>query len=255
MIPEAIKSLAKDGLDYTDSLVRLLGTTARPLLNIKFPKEFELYMCALELVDQEGSTLRYFVFPIMPSNIEESQPQLTNIKKTMGGITVLSNPTFIPSDITLSGNFGRKFRALLGTDYIDFISSFKTNLQKINLKSITKGTVTFFDERIKTGYGCCKILEDIVRESKLIDDAGVKHLIFHNPALGNSYVVKPMNLKFSMSQETNMIWSYSLNLKTIATLEAFKNSTELSEERERLTVTGMIQDQTNRVVSLLSSIF
>src|SRR4051812_44167158 len=88
----------------------MLEQVGKTALNIRYPKEFELYLCALELVDQYDNTLRYFVFPVMPSTMQETIPQLTSIKKTMAGVTVLSNPTFVPTDINISGNFGRKFR-------------------------------------------------------------------------------------------------------------------------------------------------
>jgi len=237
--------MANDIVDYAS----LLGGVGRAVLNIQFPKEFELYMCALELIDQEGTTLRYFIFPVMPSSIEETQPQITNIKKSLAGITVLSNPTFVPGDVSLSGNFGRKFRILLGNNYEDLISSFK---RKDSREKAFKTQV--FDSRIKTGYGCCKILEEIVAESKIVDEKGIRRLIFYNPALGNNYLVKPLNLKFSMSQESNMIWNYSLTLKTVASLESFNSTLETKQSEERLVTTGYAQKQMGRVLSALTSI-
>lgn len=232
----------------------LLEQVGKSTLNTKYPKEFELYLCALELINEDGKTLRYFVFPVMPSNLEETQGHITNIKKTLAGVTVLSTPTFVPIDISISGNFGRKFRILLGADYVDFISSFKTEDGKVTQDSVAKGIGQTFDERIKTGFGCCKILEDIVNESNKVDENGIRSLIFYNPAFGNSYLVKPMNLKFSQSQETNMIWSYSLQLKAIASLESLQTSAEIEDEAKRLNTTGYVQKQVDRVVSGLTSI-
>lgn len=240
---------SKEFLNEAKGAVSLLSGIGRSILNTKYPKEFELYMCALELIDQEGTTLRYFIFPVMPSSIEEAQPQITNIKKSLAGITVLSNLTFVPGDISLSGNFGRKFRVLLGNNYEDLISSFKN---KDNISKTLKTQV--FDSRIKTGYGCCKILEEIVAESKIIDEKGIRRLIFYNPALGNNYLVKPTSLKFSMSQESNMIWNYSLALKTIASLESFNSTLETKRSEERLVTTGYVQKQMGRVLSSLTSI-
>lgn len=235
---------------YTDLLIQI----GRPALNARYPKEFELYMCALELIDQEGATLRYFIFPVMPSNIDESQPQITNIKKSLAGITVLSNPTFVPGDISLSGNFGRKFKVLLGVDYTDLISSFSTQGGQLTSSSVIEGASDFFDKRVKTGYGCCKILEEIIAESKAVDEKGVRRLIFYNPALGNNYLVKPTSLRFSMSQESNMIWNYSLNLKTIASLESLNSISQTQQSEERLITTGYIQQQAQKILSSLTSI-
>lgn len=223
----------------------------RSILNVRYPKEFELYICALELVDQNGNTLKYFVFPVMPSSIEESQPQITNVKKTLGGIIVLSNPTFIPGDISLSGNFGRKFRVLLGKTYLDLTSSFKIDVGRVN----NQDTNPVFSDYVKTGYGCCKILEEIVQDSKIIDSGGVRRLIFHNPSLGNSYLVKPMSFRFSMSQESNMIWNYSLGMKTIALLEDLQTSKDIIKQEAELVVGGYLQKKTGEILSELTSIF
>lgn len=244
--------MAKDLIKSTH--IDILTQVGKSALNVRHPKEFELYMCALELTDQEGVTLRYFIFPVMPSNIDESQPQITNIKKSLAGVTVLSSPTFVPGDISLSGNFGRKFRVLLGIDYIDLISSFKTTNGQVTFSSLAEGIVNFFDKRVKTGYGCCKILEEIIAESKIVDEKGIRRLIFYNPALGNNYIVKPTSLRFSMSQESNMIWNYSLNLKTIASLESLNNVSQSQQSEMRLAVTGCIQQQAQRILSSLTSI-
>lgn len=222
-------------------------------LNIRYPDEFELYVFALELLDEEGNTLKYFIFPVNPKNVNENQPRITSVKKTMSGIHVLRTNTFIPKDISLTGTFGRRFRILLGEDYTDLVQSFQTPKNKIDLDSLGQGIIEIFDERTKTGYGCCKILESIINGSQVLNSGreGVRTLLFHNLALGNSYVVEPMNLKFDMSQESNMIWNYSLSLKAIAPLSSFRTKEEQEIERTRLTVTGYIQ---TRVDDLIGSI-
>lgn len=239
----------ESAIQNRSTLLYELGKTA---LNIRYPNEFELYLCALELVDEEGKTLRYFVFPVMPSGISETKPQLTNIKKTLAGVTVLSSPTFMPTDITLSGNFGRKFKVLLGTDLQDFASSFTVNNQ-ITANSVISGVGQFFDARIKTGYGCIKILEEIINQSNQIDSGGIKRLIFYNQALGNSYLVKATSLTFNQSQESNMIWNYNLQLKSIAPLESIKTSKEIQDQNFRLDTTGFAQKQLNNLVNSISN--
>lgn len=232
----------------------MLERIGKSALNVKFPDEFELYVMALELVDSTGKTLRYFIFPVMPSSFEQSDTQIHNIKKTLSGVSVLSTPGFIPGDITLSGNFGRKFRVLLGSDYKDLANSFKDTSGKVTAKSSGKGAQEFFDDRVKTGYGCCKVLEDIVYDANALDaDGGVRTLIFHNLALNNSYLVKAMSLRFSQSQDTNMIWNYSLVLKSIAGIEALFTKQQLEQQRQKLVVSGYIQDRLNNVMNALTS--
>lgn len=243
----AIESVA---LRYASSLT----TVGKIGLNIAYPKEFEIYLCALELTDENFNTLQYFIFPVMPSNIDETQTFIPNIKKTLAGVTVLNTPTFIPRDITLAGTFGRKFRVLLGQDYSDLANSFKTTDGNLSLESVWSGAKQFFDNRIKTGYGCIKILEEIINSVNIIDDLGARKLILHNPAIGNSYLVKPINLKQSQTQETNMIWSYSLSLKAIASLEHIMESEELKQQRIKLNTTGYIQKATDNVIDGLTNL-
>jgi len=230
----------------------ILTTLGKAGLNVSFPKEFELYLCALELTDENYNTLQYFVFPVMPTNMEETQQFTSNIKRTLGGVTVLSTPTFTPRDITLAGTFGRKFRILLGQDYTDFLSSFKTVGDKTVFQSAWDGVVQIFDDRVKTGFGCLKIMEEIVNAANQIDEKGIRHLILHNPAIGNSYLIKPQSLKLSQTQETNMIWSYSLSLKAIASLEHIMESQKLEEQRLRLNATGYIQRGVDNVVDSIT---
>lgn len=230
-----------------------VGEFGKAILNVQYPNEFELYLMGLELTDQNFNTIRYFVFPVMPSSIDENLPQLNNIKKTMAGVTVLSSPTFNPTDINLNGTFGRRFRVLLGTDASDLVSSFKAD-GKLTAKSILGGAASFFDNRIKTGYGCIKILQDIIDQSQQVDEKGIRHLILYNPALGNNYLVKPINLRFNQSQDSNMIWNYNLQLKSIAPLESIKTQQQLKQARFRLNSTGYAQKQAQNVVNALSMV-
>lgn len=232
----------------------LLTTIGQAGLNALYPNEFELYVCALELTDPAGTTLKYFIFPVMPSNLDENQPEITNIKKTAAGVTILKTPTFIPVDISLSGTFGRKFKVLLGTNYVDFIQSFQTSQGTLSANSIASGVGQVFDERVKTGYGCLKILEEIVNEAKVVDQNGGRRLIFYNPAFGTSYVVQPMNFKISMSQDTNMMHQYSLQMKGVAPLSAIQSAQQRQSEANQLNTTAYVQTQTNNVVNALNTL-
>lgn len=228
-----------------------LLTLGKNALNVKHPDEFELYLCALELVDESNRTLRYFVFPVMPSSIDEGKPKITNIKKTLAGVTVLRTPTFVPTDINLNGNFGRSFKVLLGGDYLDFVSSFSDNGSG---NGFTNGVQDFFDEKVKTGYGCCKILESIIDESdKIGTDGKMRKLILHNPSIGNSYVVEPINFRMSQSEQTNMIWNYSVSFKSVATLKSLYSKKDLEKVAQRLNITGHMQKQVNLLVNTVSA--
>jgi hypothetical protein len=240
----------------------LLNSIGRSGLNMKYPDEFELYVIALELTDENFITQQYFVFPINPSSIEETEPKLTNIRKTLGGITVLRNTTFVPTQISLSGTFGRNFKVLIGEKYEDFLHGFalrdgrsaKTGLPQFD-QTIGNGAKDLFDNRIKTGYGCIKILEDIIQQSTQIDANGsMRRLIFHNPALGNSYLVEPGTLTFKMNEQSNMIWNYSLQLTSVAPLESIFSSDAIKSAAKELAVSGYIQKKVNKTINSLSNL-
>ena len=216
-------------------------------LSSMFPDDFEVYVTALELINSDGETLRYFIFPIMPNTIDEAISFNSNIKKTFGGVSVLSTTNFIPTDITLSGSFGRKFQVLLG----DVISNLTDSFKKV--VTGTKKTLEF-DSRIKTGYGSCKVLQSILEESKTLDNGKSKTLILYNLALGNSYIVKPVSLRFTQSQETNMVWNYSLSLKSIAPLSLAFSSKKMLYERVKLGGTALLQQELSQLTSRINQV-
>ncbi|SEW37474.1 hypothetical protein SAMN04488122_2511 [Chitinophaga arvensicola] len=235
-------------------MVTQLGEIGKAALNMRYPKEFEYYVCAFELIDANDNTLRYFIFPVMPSSIDETQPRITNIRKTAGGVVALSSTNFAPVDITMAGNFGRKLRILLGSSYTDFISSLKVD-NKITIASAVNGIKAAFDDSVKTGYGCLKILEDIIREADKVDKDGPRRLIFYNLAFGNSYIVKPTSFKISMNQDTNMIHSYNLTMKGIAPIEALYEANKPGGRNDDLRVTSVCQKNIDKIVNTLGNIF
>lgn len=243
-------SVASTELKYAT----LLSTIGRSALNAQYPDEVELYVVALELVDDTGKTLKYFIFPVMPSNLEENQPSLTNIKKTAAGVTVLSTPTFVPVDISVSGTFGRRFRALIGNNFEEIIQAFNVQSTQLTADTGSNPPNSQFDVQVKTGYGCLKILESILKEADVVDANGKRRLIFYNPAFGTSYVVKPGSFKIAMSQETNMMHQYSFSLRGVAPLSAIQSAQQRQEEAQQLNTNAFVQMQTNAVINDLQTI-
>lgn len=215
-----------------DRLVSLQNTIGKSAVNGLFPNDIELYFFALELVNSlTGDAKEYFVFPVNPSDIKESKTNLVNIKKTAGGVTTISTQTFVPTDITINGNFGRNFKFLVNSQVISFsafsfISGAINNGANINIQE--------FSPTIKSGYGCCKILERIVNKASTLDkDNNSPYTLYlYNLALGNNYIVKPINLTFSQNQGSNMIWNYSLTLKSLSRIEDL-----MSESQNTLSAT------------------
>jgi hypothetical protein len=240
-------------VDAIEGRSGLLGAVGQTGLHVLFPDEFELYVCAFELVDRDLKTKQYFIFPIMPSSISETIPSITNIKKTSGGVTVLTNSHFIPTDISLNGNFGgNKFKFLMGQTYQSLISTFKDN-GTVTQNSVANGLINVFQEDIKTGYGCIKVMESIFEQLKTLDSGAPYRLIFYNLAFNKAYFVTPMSIAFSQNQESNMIWNYSLSLKSLAPIDNLVNRDKLKSDAQ-LSVDGFVQKRVDGLLSSLNSI-
>lgn len=224
-------------------------TMGKKAVNALYPNEIELYICAFELVDSMNRVVEYFLFPINPSSISELEATGVNIKKTAGGITVLNHQTFIPTEISLIGDFGRQFKFILGQDLISFSAMlFSTSggiFKNVAQQAQTNFQNGIFSRSIKTGYGCIKIVEAILNKSVSLDSNGQPYsLYFYNLALGNNYLVKLLSMTFSMSEERNMIWKYNISLKSLAPLEQIQDLTQ-NQANSQLSFNDTVQKNVN----------
>lgn len=224
---------------------------------ISYPRDFEIYMCAIELADFEGNTIDYFSFPVMPSNISKSESEATTIQHSFSGTTVINKDGFTPNDISISGNFGRTFK-------VAFEDRSSANFKAF---SIASGAYSFSDLHdevrnkvkelpfgVKTGFGCIKILQSIVDKAKGYDDKGRNfRLYFYNAPLGESYLVVPTKtpLEFVQNENnSNMMWNYTLNLTIIADLKDVVFSTNKKSLESELKP-NFIKSSSNLVVNNL----
>lgn len=199
---------------FTD-LLTILGRAA---LHEQFPDDFEYYMVTLELVNPNTSkTEDMFVFPVMPDDIRIREPELTDVRKTAGGISVLTNPTYISKEVTLSGSFGRKFRFLLGNQVANFGTAFAYQ------KYVFEGSKLSFDDTVKTGYGTTKRLMRILNRSKLNTPEGTPYQLFlYNTAFNDNHLVEVVEKSVAQDMSNNMYWKYNLAFKTTAPAEAIR---------------------------------
>jgi len=200
------------------------GTSA---LSALFPRDFECYMVAFELCNGDGITLDYFTFPIMPSNIEIIDTPALKIQNTFGGVSALSSNIFTPKKISLSGNFGRNIKLLnRGSSLNLLVGGFlQRNITERSYGGGTPSKDTIeFNNNLKTGYGCNKVLQAIINRSYEIDRSTgkVNKLYFYNLAFGESFLVKCEQSKFSQSLQNNMMWDYFLNLQAICPIHLDK---------------------------------
>lgn len=232
----------------------LLAGLGRAGAHALFPNDFEYYLCALELVDSRDRVVDYLVFPVTPEQMSYNEPQLTNIKKTAGGITVLKTSTFNPVDITLSGTFGRQLRVLIGQQKLSFTALKFSTVSGIFSKEAasSKGLsikVPSFKPGIKTGYGATKVLQAMCDKSTALDSENKPYRLFlYNSALNANHLVEVQNLTLNQDKNSsNMLWQYNLTLKAIATMEQLKKSPKGS--LIKALAFDQLQKKTNLLVS------
>lgn len=226
-------------------------------VNALFPKDFEFYSIALELVDDLGRTVDYFSWPILPTDLQESVTELTNIRKTMTGVNVLKNPTFTPTQITISGNFGRTFKVIVSGQPLQFaglsVANGFYNTDPVN------GLRTFpsFSSFAKTGYGCIKVLQAIKDKSKQLDQKNKKpyKLFLYNPILGNNYQVEFNSFRhFQNEKSSNMIPNYTMQLTSVASLDSLLSFGQNLKSTAKSLGFSVLQKSANSVARNLRSV-
>lgn len=215
--------------EQQSTLIRLTQELGKDALHALYPNDFEVYLTALELVDSAEQTAEYFLFPLNPSEISMMMPTFNNVKKTLGGVSTISTQTFTPFDISIRGNFGRKFKFIIGQELIN-LAAFNFSELANSFNPVSNFKAGVFSNIVKNGYGCTKILERIINKSLQLDKYENPYsLYFYNLSFGQSLLVKIINFTPSQTQDRNMIWSYDLRLKAIANLkEITKKSNQLS---------------------------
>lgn len=206
-----------------------------------FPNDFEYYLITLELVNSKDETIDYLAFPVNPDAMTYTMTNLTNVKKTLGGVVELDTASFVPRKFQFNGTFGRRFKVLLRP--LEFSAKRGMGKRK-HYPSFESETYSYgpggggqvpgtgkleietnvFDPRIKTGYGTTKILEAILEKSKGLDEEGKPmRLYLYNPALGHNWLVTVKSFTASQDYSTsNMLWRYNVDLDIIAPLASIK---------------------------------
>lgn len=202
-----------------------IATIGKAGLHALFPKDVEYYFLALELVDSSGNTVDYFAWPILPDELRENQVEITTIRKTMGGVSVLKNPTFNPRVIFIKGDFGRRFKLLLGgkpVEFAGFTLSTQNGKFAIDPPNLLSSTTAQLSSFVKSGYGCIKLLEAMKEKSKKLDQNQKPHSLYlYNPILGNNYQVEFNTFgQLQDKHDYNMLPSYSIQMTAVAPLDS-----------------------------------
>lgn len=220
----------------------LFGSVGKVIAHNKYPNDFELYTMALELVYlNTDESIAYFVFPILPSSISMDSTNRDSVINTQGGITVLRSSISSSVPIMIQGNFGRSLKYLIGNTYRDIVSGISS------FKDIIRG----FDKNIKTGYGCTKILEDLVSQVKIVDEKGPRALILYNFTFNQKVYIQVTGLKINMDMQSNMIWNYSLSAKILGDISSYRGGSESQSLTKRLSASSFIQNTANATLNLI----
>lgn len=229
-------------------------------LAFAFPRDFEVYMMAIELTDSNDNLIDYFAFPIMPDSISKTENQIINTKKTMQGVSVLTTKTNPIQSISIKGDFGSKFKVLLNPKqpssegYAYSIDSGMYD-QYTSTNTIKNNNLTFLDG-IKTGYGAITVFKSIISKSNGVDKSGNPfRLYLYNMALGEAYLVttKPEGLTVSQDKERNMIWRYNITFDILSPLALVRASNEGSSSSKAM-MFASVQKNINKTVKELNKI-
>lgn len=229
-------------LDDAGRLVADIVTNAgRSVLNYQFPDEFEYYLFAVELVDSQGRQVDMLVFPVLPENIQLTKPALTNVKKTSGGVVVLSTPTFTPNDITIQGTFGRKLRVVSRGNVVNVGAAFQSSLKsRLSQRGESLRTLANeFSPTVKTGFGVTKLLENLFLKYNQQSDTGPLKMFVYNRTFSDDFLVEPLMFEAAQSKEQNMIWYYTMRFKTLAPASAIRGTSYKSDLRGLMTIDNL----------------
>ena len=229
------------------SAMGILDTLGKAGLHALMPENFEYYMCSLELLDDNGNTVGFLMFPVMPSNIVETKTAIASVTKTNSGVVTLFNPTFVPRDISIQGTFGRKLRLMTGSLEVD--ENQGSWFKKAATSDLGFGV---FDNNfmVKTGYGLIKMMEKMTDKLYELDSNGKPYvMLFNNYALNTQYVVEVLQRSFSQSQENNMLWFYNLEMKAIAPASAVKGNSGKNKDFWKKVSAGAIAKSIGNVLS------
>lgn len=220
----------------------IIKTAGRQALNAMFPKEFELYMMSLELTDSDGNLIDYLSFPVLPNNFSQVENKRINVKKTLNGVSIISSKSFVPKQVSMSGDFGKNLKFLNAPEisFAGLAFSTKSGVYSSLDTNPRNPKIRFpeFNPSIKTGYGVIKLLQAIIDKSTSIDAKGKPfRLFFHNPTMGESYlaVPAPNALTINSVADRNMVPSYSLNLILVMPLSQVKTSLSSVSLSSRMT--------------------
>ena len=137
----------------------------------------------------------------------------------------LVRPAETPN-ISLRGTFGRKLRISFGQQQFKDQAEEGASIPFFNIGMFT-GAAGVGDNRTmiaKTGYGLTKMMQKILTAATKLDPNGKPYrLVFTNHAFNTAYYVEVVQDNYSMDENNNMIWNYSIELRAVAAYTTIKS--------------------------------
>jgi hypothetical protein len=220
-------------------LGQLASQLGQATLHHLHPDEFEFYAMALELCDSRGEQVAYLLLPVMPDSMTLNGRPLSSLTKSQAGITKLTNPSWNPEEISLQGSFGKRLRLLVRAGSVALDNALvrddalgehvaASSLQEAWQSAKTgaqaaRQVVSTFSYQARTGYGTCKLLEQMLRQARQADQHGGPHYLYlYNLAFNYHVLVEEAGFTFTQSMQKNMIWDYQLALRALAPASALQ---------------------------------
>jgi hypothetical protein len=212
----------------------------RGALHAIAPNDFEYYACTFELINSQGVIEDIFHFPVMPSGISVGRQSLVSIKKTGQAYLSQFNDAYVGRSISINGTFGRKFRLLITKGIGGNINDSGKFYQN-------------FDLNVKTGYGALKLMEKIIEQSQTLDEYGQpKLLILYNSTLNHNNVIEVISFNMQQSLENNMMWNYTMEIKSLANIDDFVFGGNSKKHLYELLAMSVINKSINKVFDNIS---
>lgn len=172
------------------------------------------YVLHIELENKVTKEIEDFLdFPIMPQQIELTSEFMTTVTKTQGSTVVISNSSYMPTIMTISGTFGDKNvvdmqkrapEERLWDSHV-YMDEFYENPQKTTGGSITK-------LNSMTGYAVLKYFDALLEQHRKSD---LYNLNVFNLTFDQQMTVMPIKKDFSITADKNGLWFYSVTFQSV----------------------------------------
>ena len=173
------------------------------------------YVLHIELENKVTKEIVDFLdFPIMPQQIELTSEFMTTVTKTQGSTVVVSNNSYMPTIMTISGTFGNKNVVDVYDKIYDIrnLDSIKVTMDNIyNDPEATSGKEEVVPLAM-TGYAVLKYFDALLEKHRLSD---LYNLNIFNLTFDQQFTCVALKKDFNMTVDKNGLWFYSVTFQSV----------------------------------------